>query len=71
MKKLFRIFVSILGWISYPLPLGDRQQQEQQSELARILLRLADRLLQLQLFVELTLDNTVSYKERIRIFQKV
>jgi hypothetical protein len=42
-KKLFtfvRLFSPV--WISYPLPLVDRQQQEQQSELARILLRLAD-----------------------------
>jgi hypothetical protein len=53
----------------------DRQQQEPQSELARILLRLADRLLQFQLFVELTLGNTVSSNikkklKQIGIFQQ-
>jgi hypothetical protein len=50
----------MLVWISYPLPLVDRQQQEQQLELARILLRLADQLLRRQLFVVSMPGNTVS-----------
>jgi hypothetical protein len=72
MIKLFTLVVFYLDWISCPLPSADLRQQRQQSEPARIHLRLAEQLLRHQPFVGQTPGNTVCYnKKEILILSNV